>query len=119
MLAPGRNCNIETINDSIDVSFLSIDGSDAMVLSSLNGDISLGLPASAGAQLHIDSAKGEIYSDFEVEVQPAKPVVERREDRGGVEVRVESVIVANVNGGGPVIKLKTLNGDINIRNSGN
>ena len=30
-----------------------------------------------------------------------------------------SVIVANVNGGGPVIKLKTLNGDIQIRKSGN
>ena len=109
----------ETVNDSIDVSFTSIDGSNAMALISLNGDIILGLPGSAGAQLHIDSAKGEIYSDFEDEVLPSKPVVERRDDRGGVEVRVESVIVANVNGGGPVIKLKTLNGDINIRKSGN
>ena len=33
--------------------------------------------------------------------------------------RCSSVIIANVNGGGPVIKLKTLNGDINIRNSDN
>ena len=109
----------ETVNDTIDISFASIDGSNAMSLSSINGDINLGLPANAGVELHLDSARGEIYSDFEVDVQPSAPVVERMEDRGGVEVRVESVIVANVNGGGSVIKMKTLNGDIQIRNSGN
>ena len=108
----------ESINGIIDISFASI-GSDAMSLSSLNGDLILGLPGNAGAQLHLDSAEGEIYSDFEVEVQASEPIIERREDRGGVEVRIESVIVANVNGGGPVIKLKTLNGDINIRISDN
>lgn len=109
----------ETINGIIEISFSSIDGSDAMSLSSLNGDLILGLPGNAGAQLHLDSAEGEIYSDFEVEVQVSEPIIERREDRGGVEVRIESVIVANINGGGPVIKLKTLNGDINIRISDN
>ena len=109
----------ETVNDTIDISFASIDGSSAMAFSSINGDLILGLPANAGVELHLDSAQGEIYSDFEVEVQPSVPVVERRDDRGGVEVRVESTIVANVNGGGSVIKLKTLNGDIQIRKSGN
>ncbi len=108
----------ETVNDSIDLSFASIEGSNAMSLSSINGDLTFGIPASAGAQLHIDSAEGEIYSDFEVEVQPTKPVVERRKQRGGVEVRVESVIVVDVNGGGTVVKLKTLNGDIQIRKTG-
>ena len=52
-------------------------------------------------------------------MQASEPVVERREDRGGVAVRVESVIVANVNGGGPVIRLETYNGDISISNSTN
>ena len=62
---------------------------------------------------------GEIYSDFEVEVQPSQPIVERIEDEGGIEVRIESVIIANINGGGPVIRLKTLHGDIQISKSGN
>lgn len=109
----------ESLNDNIEVSFSSIDTSEAMALISMNGDLSIGIPGNAGVQFHIDAAEGEIYSDFEVEVQASEPVIERREDRGGVAVRVESVIIANVNGGGPVIKLKTLNGDINIRNSGN
>ncbi len=108
----------ETVNDSIDVSFSSIDGSSAMSLSSINGDLTFGLPEGAGARFHIDSARGEIFSDFEVEVQATKPTVERRNEQGGVEVRVESVIVVDVNGGGSVVRLKTLNGDINIRKTG-
>ncbi len=109
----------ETVNEDIDVSFSGIDANEPMSLISLNGDVSIGLPASAGAEFHIDTAEGEIYSDFEVDVRTAPPVVERRDDRGGVEVRVESVIIADVNGGGPVIRLKTLNGDVNIRKSMN
>ena len=109
----------EAINDTIDVSFTNIDDSDAMALISINGDLNLGIPANAGAQLQIDTSQGQIVSDFEVDVQASEPVIERNEGRRGVEVKVESVIIANVNGGGPVIKLKTLNGDINIRKSGN
>ena len=109
----------ESVNEDIDVSFLNLEGGDAMALTSLNGNLNLGLPADAGVQLHIDTARGEIYSDFEVEVRPSKPLIERRDDRGGVEVRVENVIIADVNGGGSIIKLKTLNGDVQIRDSGN
>ncbi len=109
----------ESVNEHVDVSFASIDPDSAMSFETINGDLTLGLPAQAGAQLNIDATQGEIISDFEVDIQPSKPVVERRNDRGGVEVRVESVIVANINGGGPVIKLKTLNGNIHVKKSGN
>ena len=119
--ATGINGSViaESINDTIDVSFTGIDGSQAMSFTSINGDIELGLPRNVGAQFHIDTSEGEIYSDFEVDVQASEPVVERRENRGGVSVKVESVIIANVNGGGPVIRIETLNGDISINDSGN
>ena len=107
----------ETVNQSIDVSFVSIDTTTAMALSTINGNVTLGLPSDVGVQLHIDSSRGEIYSDFEVDVQPSTPIIERKDERGGVEVKVESVIIANVNGGGPVIRMSTLNGDIQIRNA--
>lgn len=109
----------ESVNRDIDIGFSSVDSNEPMVLTTINGTLTVGLPDDAGVQLHIDSAQGEIYSDFEVEMQPSTPVVERRTDRGGMAVRVESVIVANINGGGPVIKLKTLNGDIQIRKNSN
>ena len=105
----------ESMNDTIDVSFVAIDDVNATSLESMHGDLSLRLPAGAGAQLHLDSSQGEIISDFEVDVQPTPPTVERDERRGGVAIRIESVIIANINGGGPVIRLKTLHGNINIR----
>jgi len=108
----------ESVNEEISVSFTGISTDQAMSFTSVNGDLNLGLPANTGAELHIDSAEGEIVSDFEVDVQPSKPIVSREDGRHGVEVKVESVIIANVNGGGTVIKLKTLNGNINITKSG-
>jgi len=108
----------ESVNQDITVSFAGISADQAMSFTSVNGNLNLGLPANTGAELHIDSAEGEIVSDFEVEVQPSKPIISREDGRHGVEVRVESVIVAKINGGGPVIKLKTLNGNINITKSG-
>lgn len=107
----------ESVNDDITVSFTGISADQVMSLTSVNGDLNLGLPADVGVELHIDSAEGEIVSDFEVDVQPSNPVVSREAGRHGVEVKVESVIVARINGGGTVIKLKTLNGNINITRS--
>ena len=104
----------ESVNDDIRIDFDEIAGDEATSLGSINGNLSVGLPDGAGAELHIDTARGEIQSAFEVDVRPSKPVVERSENRGGVEVRVESVIIADVSGGGPVIRLKTLNGNISI-----
>ncbi len=108
----------ESVNEDITVSFTGISADQAMSFTSVNGNLNLGLPANTGAELHIDSAEGEIVSDFEVDVQPSRPIISREDGRHGVEVKVESVIVANINGGGPVIKLKTLNGNINITKSG-
>jgi hypothetical protein len=104
----------ESVNQDIDVSFSGISSDEAMSFSSVNGNLNIGLPAKTGAELHIDSAEGEIVSDFEVDVQPSRPVMSREDGRHGVEVKLESVIVAKINGGGTVIKLKTLYGNINI-----
>jgi hypothetical protein len=109
---------IETINRAIDVSFTGVSAKEATALSSVNGTINLALPATAGAELHIDSSNGRIDSEFELDVKPTKPVIERSEGRGGVSVRVKSVVVATVNGGGPVIRIKTLNGNIKIGKTG-
>lgn len=110
----------ETINDTIDIGFAALPAEGIISMESMNGDLVVRLPADAGAELHLDSSEGEILSDFEVDVLPSQPVIEREEDGdGGVSVRVENSIVARVNGGGPVIRLKTLNGDISILSTEN
>lgn len=108
----------ESVNNPIAVGLAAVAAGGATSLSSLNGDITLTLPASAKAELHLDTSRGEMVSDFELDVKPSKPRIERNESRGGVYVRMEDVVVATVNGGGPVIRVKTLNGTIKIAKGG-
>jgi DUF4097 and DUF4098 domain-containing protein YvlB len=108
----------ESVNNPITVGLAGVASGAATSLSSLNGDITLTLPAAARAEFHLDTAQGEIESDFELDVKPSKPLIERKEGRGGVSVRMEDIIVATVNGGGLVIRVKTLNGSIKIAKGG-
>lgn len=105
----------ESVNAQIDVNFAAIDEVNASSFETINGDIAVGIPANAGAQLHLDSGQGEITSDFEVEVMPTEGTVKRDENGNGVAIRIENVIVAKVNGGGPILRLKSLHGDMHIR----
>ena len=104
----------ESVNDAIDLTFVAIDDVNASSLETVNGQLTVRLPANAGAQIHLDTSQGEIISDFEVDVQPSTPTVTRNDDNDGSEVRIESVIIANINGGGPIIRMNSLNGDIHI-----
>jgi hypothetical protein len=108
----------ESVNAPVSIGLAAVAPGGATSLSSLNGQITLALPANARTELHLDSGHGKIVSDFELDVQPSKPLIERNERRGGVSVRMENVIVANLNGGGPVIRIKTLNGGIRIAKTG-
>ncbi len=108
----------ESVNSSIVVGLADVAPGGATSVSSLNGDITLRLPANVKTELHLDSGRGEIVSDFELDVKPSKPLIERNERRGGVSVRMENVIVAHVNGGGPVIRVKTYSGDIKLARGG-
>ena len=107
----------ESVNEDIDISFADLDGVTASSLSSVNGDLAVGLPGQPKAQVHIDTARGQISSDFEIEVQPSEPKVSRSEESGTIEIAVENMIIANINGGGPVIRMKTLNGNIQINDA--
>ena len=105
----------ESVNDEINVSFTQIDETSASSFETINGVLTVAIPAGAGAELHLDSSRGEITSDFEVALVPTQGTVTRDEDSDGVNVRIEQAIVARINNGGPVLRFKTLNGDIHIR----
>ncbi|MEN7343424.1 MAG: hypothetical protein AAAFM81_10795 [Pseudomonadota bacterium] len=107
----------ESINDDVTIHYGDMRQFDASSLLSVNGTLDLGLPPSAGAEIHIDTSRGEIVSDYEIEVLPPKANVERNKRGSGTEIRVEQVIVGRIKGGGPVILMKTLNGDVSISDS--
>ena len=108
----------ESVNNTIDVSFLRLDEDNASAFETINGDLYVRLPTNLGAEIHLDTARGEMYSDFEVDVVPNSGNVTRENSRNGTIVRIDNVVVVNVNGGGPVVRLKSLNGDIHILKAG-
>lgn len=105
----------ESVNDTIDIAFTSFSEDGASSMETINGDLILGLPEGVGVTTQLDTSRGEIYSDFEVEVRPVEQVVERDDTRKGVSIQIESVIIADINGGGHVVRMKSLHGDLNIR----
>lgn len=107
-----------TTNGPVKVSFVSIDADVPMSFSTFNGEVDLTLPANTRADLHLNSGRGDIYTDFEVALAPQQAKVSRDERGGKYRVRVEQEVVGSINGGGPEFRMKTYNGDIYVRRAG-
>lgn len=106
------------LNGELKASFKSVNPQQPMAFSSLNGDIEVAFPADLKANISLQSDRGEVYSDFDVQFQPraAQPIVEDSRSKGGTfRVRVEKTIRGTINGGGQEIQFKNFNGSIYIR----
>jgi DUF4097 and DUF4098 domain-containing protein YvlB len=106
------------LNGAITASIREADPAKPMSFSSLNGKIDVTLPANMKANLNLQSARGEVYSDFDVTLTPTEPKVEetKREDgRGRYRIRTGHGMIGKVNGGGQEVTFKSMNGSIYIR----
>jgi hypothetical protein len=112
-----------------------------MSFTSFNGNVDVTLPAPVKASLKLRSDRGEVYTDFDVQIQqqrtistsvgvpPAPPTPPTppgygpnpppRPPRAGrrTGVEVDASIYGTVNGGGPEFELRSLNGDVYLRKS--
>jgi len=104
-----------TTNGDVIVELLEADPDTPMSFSSFNGDIEVTLPASIRATLHMQSGQGDIYTDFDVELQPTQPKVTQEREGRGYRVRMEKAVEGTIGGGGPEMRFKTFNGDIILR----
>jgi len=93
-------------NGEIIASMQSIDQSDKLVLTTLNGDIDIELPPMLKATLFM-TTRDEIYTDFDVQQVSNTTENWRSRSRNRLEY--------TINGGGIEIELKSLHGDIYIR----
>jgi hypothetical protein len=109
----------QTVNGEVKVSFTQVNAAKAMSFSSLNGDIDVTFPASLKATVRLKSDQGEIYSDFDVQMQKSEARVDRNEKGGGkYRVTLEKAMQGTINGGGQEIQFSNFNGDIYIRKGG-
>lgn len=92
-----------------------------MAFSSLNGNIDVTFPADLKANVSMRTDNGEVYSDFDVQLDTTAPrqIVEDGRSKGGkYRVRMDKTVRGKIGGGGPEIQFKNFNGNIYIRRAG-
>lgn len=104
-----------TINGDIRGNFKTITGDTPMAFTSLNGDVDISFPSSAKANLKLQTERGEILSDFDIDLNMAAPEVVKSSDGGMHKIKKGGWTMGKINGGGPEFLMKTMNGDILIR----
>jgi hypothetical protein len=106
-----------TVNGALTAVLDRVTPDKPMSFSSLNGKVDVTLPADTKAKLRIKTTNGEVYTDFDVKMEPdsSKPVVEDGRGQGGrYRIRLDRGIYGSINGGGPEYSFQTMNGAILI-----
>lgn len=104
-----------TVNGNMVTVFKSVDPKAPMAFTTLNGKVDVTLPADAKANLKMKSDRGEVFSDFDVAVDKTVPKVNRTSEKGLYKLNIEDWVQGKINGGGPEMLMKTMNGNIYVR----
>lgn len=106
-----------TVNGNVIVTFKSIDPKAAMAFTTLNGNVDITFPANLKANVRLKSDRGDIYTDFDVVAEHHKPVVTQKNGGRGAmySLKIEDWVYGKINGGGPEMMMKNMNGNIYIR----
>ena len=109
------------LNGRLLATFVRVNPQKAMAFSSLNGDVDVTFPADLKANVSIRSDRGDVFSDFDVQLQASAPqqIVEDNRGKGGkYHVKIDKTVHGTINGGGPEIQFTNFNGAIYIRKAG-
>jgi putative adhesin len=101
-----------TVNGGVRVE-LTQAPRDGWKISTINGDVELRLPASAGIEARVHTMNGEAWSDFAYTLLPPDAVA--RQERDGRRVYRSEGSRLRLGPGGPLVAMDTLNGDVLIR----
>ncbi len=103
-----------TVNGDIEANFKSVSDGEPMAFTTLNGDIDVTFPTGIKATTKMKSERGEIFSDFDMEIRQSEP----KTSREGREFKIEinAWVYGEINGGGPEYMMQNMNGNIYIRN---
>lgn len=105
-----------TVNGDVESVLTRADAEAPMAFTTLNGDVDVTLPAAVKASLKLRTDNGDVFTDFDIPAGPPRPAPRgRRQGDGRFRLEVERAILANLNGGGPDIELRSFNGRVYLR----
>lgn len=88
--------------------------------STVNGDIDLVLPSQLKAKVKLETLNGAIHSEFEIAQDKSTPSPAKKDGRktaASMPAPRGQSMDGLINGGGPLLQLKTINGSIRLRKS--
>ncbi|HLY69971.1 MAG TPA: hypothetical protein VKR53_09585 [Puia sp.] len=103
-----------TINGSVITTFTMADSKAPMAFSSLNGNVDVTFPSNAQYNMKLKSDRGEIYTDFDMVIDKTEKV-SNTSHSGMYELKKDDWITGKINGGGPEVMMKNMEGNIYIR----
>jgi len=106
-----------TVNGDITVTFSKVDTDAPMAFSTLNGDVSVTLPAGTKANLKMKSDNGEIFSDFDVAIDKTPQKTEKTNSAGMYKIKRDDWVYGKINGGGTEMMLKNMQGNLYLKKS--
>ncbi|MFC5410302.1 DUF4097 family beta strand repeat-containing protein [Larkinella bovis] len=104
-----------TVNGALKATFRSVNAEAPMAFSTLNGNVDVTFPANAKFNVKLKSDRGDIYSDFDVDVDKNQPKATRTSKDSMYKVSVDDWVQGKVNGGGREVMMKNMHGTIYIR----
>ena len=104
-----------TTNGGITATFTRVTPDTPMAFSTLNGKIDLSFPATFKGNIRARTDQGDVYSDFEIGFLKDEPKVVRTREKGFSKIEATRWVTGTLNGGGPEVMMKTVNGSIYIR----
>ncbi|MBS1604948.1 MAG: DUF4097 family beta strand repeat protein [Bacteroidetes bacterium] len=104
-----------TVNGAVTVSFKSVDAKAPMAFSTLNGNVDVTFPADMKTSLKLKTDRGGVFTDYEVSIDKSQPAMKKTEENHMYKLSIDDWVYGKINGGGPEVMMKTMNGDIYIR----
>ncbi len=103
----------DTHHGTIKVTFTEIYDDYPMAFTTYHGDVDISFPAGLNADLKMKSGKGDIYTDFDLDV--SNPEVEKSSKGSRKEIKVGGWTRGKVGSGGADMRFDTYHGDVIIR----
>ncbi len=104
-----------TVHGDLVVKFREVTPNSPMAFTTLHGDVDVTFTGNIKASPKIKSDRGEIFTDYDMVIDKRPQKEEKRNESGVYKVSIDEWIYGKINGGGPEMLFKNMDGNIYIR----